>query len=75
MIPNGETRYHQEWHIKDVKQAISELQFCFDSPETTCLLPDALTIGHHTFNLDNLSKVVLPDIPAGKHVFVHGKGM
>lgn len=37
--------------------------------------PDALKIGHHTFNLDNLSKVVIPEIPAGKHVFVHGKGM
>jgi len=37
--------------------------------------PDALTIGHHTFNLDNLSKVVIPEIPSGKHVFVHGKGM
>ena len=143
VIPNGETRYHQQWRIKDIEQAISELQFCFDSPERTYLLteisepwitvalmealkplhvkylyprsdgtelemyelkrgeqrpnydvmfevveegdkvfinlnsdaPDVEKIGHHTFNLDDLSKVVIPDIPAGKHVFVHGKGM
>jgi hypothetical protein len=143
VIPNGEKRYHQTWSKTDVEKAISELQYCFDSPETTYLLteisepwitlallealkplhvkylyptsdgtelemyelergeqypnydvvfeiieaddkvfinlnsdtPDALTIGHHTFNLDNLSKVVIPEIPAGKHVFIHGKGM
>lgn len=29
----------------------------------------------HTFDTDNLCKVSIPEIPAGKHVFVHGKGM
>jgi hypothetical protein len=143
VIPNGEKRLHQKWQNKDIQRAISELQSCFNSPETTYLLteisepwitlalmealkplhikylyprsngtelemyelkkgkqspnydvvfevveaddkifinlnsdsPDALTIGHHTFNLDNLSKVVIPEIPSGKHVFIHGKGM
>jgi len=37
--------------------------------------PEATTIGHHTFETGNLCKVVIPEIPAGKHVFVHGKGM
>jgi hypothetical protein len=37
--------------------------------------PEALTVGHHTFNLDNLSRVVIPEIPSGKHVFIHAKGM
>jgi len=31
--------------------------------------------GKHTFDLANLSKVVIPEIPAGKNVFIHGKGM
>lgn len=144
VIPNGEKRYHQEWSKEDVKKVISNLQYCFDSPETTYLLteisepwitlalmdalqplkvkylyptsdngtelemynlkrgeqtpnydvkfevfeegdkvfinltsdrPDALEVGHHTFDLGNLSKVVIPEIPASKHVFVHGKGM
>ena len=144
VIPNGEKRYHQEWSKRDVERAIIELQFCFDSPETTYLLteisepwitlalldalqplkvkylyptsdngtelemynlkrgkqapnydvkfevfqegdkvfinltsdrPDAAEVGHHTFELGNLSKVVIPEIPAGKHVFIHGKGM
>jgi hypothetical protein len=29
----------------------------------------------HTFDLENLSKVAIPEIPAGKHVFIHAKGM
>lgn len=29
----------------------------------------------HSFNTDNLCKVVIPEIPSNKHVFVHGKGM
>jgi hypothetical protein len=37
--------------------------------------PEATTTGKHTFDLSNLSKVVIPNIPAGKHVFIHGKGM
>jgi hypothetical protein len=31
--------------------------------------------GGHTFDLKNLPKVVIPKIPAGKNVFIHGKGM
>lgn len=30
--------------------------------------------GGHTFDLKNLPKVVIPEIPAGKNVFIHGKG-
>ncbi len=30
--------------------------------------------GGHTFDLKNLPKVVIPKIPAGKNVFIHGKG-
>lgn len=37
--------------------------------------PEAATIGHHTFETENLCKVVIPEIPSEKHVFVHGKGM
>jgi hypothetical protein len=37
--------------------------------------PEATTTGKHTFDLSNLSKVVIPDIPSGKNVFIHGKGM
>jgi hypothetical protein len=36
---------------------------------------ETATTGKHTFDLANLSKVVIPDIPAGKNVFIHGKGM
>jgi hypothetical protein len=35
---------------------------------------DAKEAGH-TFDLENLSKVAIPEIPAGKHVFIHAKGM
>ena len=143
VLPTGEKRMQQTWQIKDVQRAVSELQYCFNSPKNTYLLteisepwitlalmealkplhvkylyprsngtelemyelkrgkqnsnydvvfevveagdkvfinlnsdsPDALKIGHHTFNLDNLSKVAIPEIPAGKHVFIHGIGM
>jgi len=37
--------------------------------------PEAAKVGKHTFDLNNLPKVAIPDIPAGKHVFIHGKGM
>jgi hypothetical protein len=37
--------------------------------------PSTMTTGEHTFDINNLSKVVIPDIPAGKNVFIHGKGM
>jgi hypothetical protein len=37
--------------------------------------PESLTLKKHTFDTENLSKVMIPDIPAGKHVFIHGKGM
>jgi len=37
--------------------------------------PSAATTGKHTFDLENLPKVVIPEIPAGKNVFIHGKGM
>ena len=33
------------------------------------------TRGPHTFNPENLCKVAIPEIPEGKHVYVHGKGM
>jgi hypothetical protein len=36
--------------------------------------PEAATTGKHTFDLNNLPKVLIPDIQAGKHVFIHGKG-
>jgi len=36
--------------------------------------PEAATIGHHTFDVKDLCKVVIPEIPTGKHVFIHGKG-
>jgi len=37
--------------------------------------PSTTTTGEHTFDIKNLSKVVIPDISAGKNVFIHGKGM
>ena len=37
--------------------------------------PSTMTTGEHTFDIKNLSKVVIPDIPSGKNVFIHGKGM
>jgi hypothetical protein len=37
--------------------------------------PSTMTTGEHTFDIINLSKVVIPDIPAGRNVFIHGKGM
>jgi hypothetical protein len=37
--------------------------------------PETETTGKHTFDLANLPRVVIPDIPAGKNVFIHGKGM
>jgi len=37
--------------------------------------PETVTTGKHTFDINDLSKVVIPDIPAGKNVFIHGKGM
>ncbi len=37
--------------------------------------PSTMTTGEHTFNIQDLPKVVIPDIPAGKNVFIHGKGM
>ena len=144
VLPNGQKRMHQTWSVEDVKKVISDLQYCFDSPETTYQIteisepwitlalldalrplkvkylyptpeigtalemynlkrgeqtpnydvkfevfeegdnvyinftsdrPDAMEKGGHTFELGNLSKVAIPEIPAGKHVFVHGKGM
>jgi len=37
--------------------------------------PSTMTTGEHTFDIKNLTKVVIPDIPPGKNVFIHGKGM
>lgn len=37
--------------------------------------PESLTLKKHTFDTENLSRVMIPEIPAGKHVFIHGKGM
>lgn len=37
--------------------------------------PSTVTTGEHTFDIKDLAKVVIPDIPAGKNVFIHGKGM
>ena len=33
------------------------------------------TWGPHTFDPANFCKVAIPEIPGGKHVYVHGKGM
>jgi hypothetical protein len=37
--------------------------------------PDAVDVGHHTFEPKNLPKVMIPEIPSGKDVFIHAKGM
>jgi hypothetical protein len=37
--------------------------------------PDAMDIGRHTFETKNLPKVMIPEIPSGKDVFIHAKGM
>jgi hypothetical protein len=37
--------------------------------------PESLALKKHTFDTTMLSQVVIPEIPAGKHVFIHGKGM
>ena len=37
--------------------------------------PSTATTGEHTFDIKDLPKVVIPDIPSGKNVFIHGKGM
>lgn len=34
-----------------------------------------MTTGEHTFDLEDLPKVVIPEIPSGKNIFIHGKGM
>lgn len=31
--------------------------------------------GPHTFNPDNLGKVLIPELPKGKHIYFHAKGM
>ena len=36
---------------------------------------DATNIGHHTFETKNLPNVMIPEIPKGKDVFIHAKGM
>jgi len=37
--------------------------------------PDATNVGHHTFETKNLPDVMIPQIPTGKDVFIHAKGM
>jgi len=37
--------------------------------------PSTMTTGEHTFDIKDLPKVIIPDIPSGKNVFIHGKGM
>lgn len=37
--------------------------------------PEAEILVKHTFDTENLCKVVIPEIPEGRHVFIHGKGM
>jgi hypothetical protein len=37
--------------------------------------PESLALKRHTFDTTNLPKVVIPEIPGGKHLFIHGKGM
>ena len=37
--------------------------------------PDVMDVGHHTFDTKNLPKVMIPEIPSGKDVFIHAKGM
>lgn len=36
---------------------------------------EAREVGHHTFELENLSKFVIPDLPAGRDIFIHAWGM
>ena len=37
--------------------------------------PEARDIGHHTFDVDDLPRLVLPEIPKGKRVYIHAWGM
>jgi hypothetical protein len=36
--------------------------------------PDATTLKQHTFDVKNICKLVIPEIPAGKHLFLHARG-
>jgi len=37
--------------------------------------PEAADTGKHTFRTENLPEVMIPEIPGGKDVFIHAKGM
>jgi hypothetical protein len=43
-----------------------------DRPDMKYDSPDAVP---HTFEMKNLPKVMIPEIPSGKDVFIHAKGM
>jgi hypothetical protein len=43
------------------------INFNSDSPEATALK-------QHSFDIKNICKLAIPEIPAGKHIFLHARG-
>jgi|GEM_PF-2193081 len=65
-IPAPDSNYGVRFEIKEDGDKLF-INFNSDSPEATALK-------QHSFDIKNTCKLAIPEIPAGKHVFLHARG-
>ena len=65
-IPDPDTNYGVRFEIIEDGDKLF-MNFNSDSPEATALR-------QHTFDINDTCKLVIPEIPANKHLFLHARG-
>ena len=65
-IPSPDSNYGVRFEIKEDGDKLF-INFNSDSAEATALK-------QHSFDIKNICKLAIPEIPAGRHVFLHARG-
>ena len=65
--PDPASNYDANFEIKEDGDKLF-INFTSDSAEAAALMKG------HTFDIKNTCKLVIPEIPTGKHIFLHAKG-
>lgn len=65
-IPEPDTNYGVRFEIIEDGDKLF-MNFNSDSPEATALK-------QHSFGISNICKLAIPEIPSGKHLFLHARG-
>lgn len=65
-IPSSDSNYGVRFEMIEDGDKLF-INFNSDSPEATALK-------QHSFDIKNICKLVIPEIPAGKHIFLHARG-